>query len=81
MKTRTTALYFIQCLAPGWVRFQLLATDGTLTCRRVYAARMPVDPVDGCLAELRNLNPCWVFSSVCVAPLRRRRTSRGLKFN
>ena len=58
--------YFIRCRAPEEKRAKLLDPAGRLTSRRVYAARIPGDRVEGCLAELREQNPGWIFSAVRV---------------
>ena len=44
--------FFIRCRAPGMKRSELLKPNGHLTRRRVFAALIPVERVDGCLMEL-----------------------------
>ena len=56
--------FFIRCRAPGMKRSELLKPNGHLTRRRVFAALIPVERVDGCLMELRQMNPDWTFSAV-----------------
>ena len=56
--------FFIRCRAPDMKRAELLTPKGHLTRRRVFAALIPPERVDGCLNELREMNPDWTFSAV-----------------
>jgi len=56
--------YVIRCKAPDMQRAMLMRPDGNLTRLRVHAARIPAERLEGCLAELRAMNPDWRFEAV-----------------
>jgi len=58
--------YYIRCKGPHMKKAKMLAPDGNLTSRRVHAAIISGDRVNGCLEELRELNPKWTFTAVHI---------------